>query len=97
MDYLKAESATEKESCIYLNLLLAFLWREWRDSPEMKSFFLKKMNIEFSELMHGKAAGKVIEHITIQDFSLGTSLPVVKGIVSQLIIKNLYEECYENF
>jgi len=78
-DYFKKDSATEKESCMSLNLLLAFLWREWRDSPQMKSFFLNKMNSEFSELMQGKAASKLIEQITIDELSLGTSLPVIKG------------------
>lgn len=62
-----------------LNLFLSFLWREWRDSPQMKSFFLTKMNAEFSDLMQGKAASKLIEQITIEELSLGTSLPVIKG------------------
>ena len=62
-----------------LNLFLSFLWREWRDSPQMKSFFLRKMNAEFSDLMQGKAASKLIEQITIEELSLGTSLPVIKG------------------
>ncbi|KAJ7371987.1 PDZ domain-containing protein 8 [Desmophyllum pertusum] len=78
-DYVKKDRATEKESCMSLNLLLAFLWREWRDSPQMKSFFLHKMNSEFAELMRGKAASKLIEQITIQELSLGTSLPVITG------------------
>lgn len=78
-DYFKKDTATEQESCMSLNFLMAFLWREWRDSPQMKSFFLKKMNSEFSELMKGKAARKLIEQITIEELSLGTSLPVIKG------------------
>lgn len=78
-DYFKKDSATEQESCMSLNFLLAFLWREWRDSPKMKSFFLQKMNSEFSELVKGKAASKLIEQITIDELSLGTSLPVIKG------------------
>ena len=80
-DYFKKDSATEKESCMSLNLLLAFLWREWRDSQQMKSYFLNKMNLEFSELMKGKAAKKVIEQITIEELSLGTSLPVITGVL----------------
>ena len=79
-EYFKKDSATEKESCMSLNLLLAFLWREWRDSQQMKSYFLNKMNSEFSELMQGKAARKLIEQITIEELSLGTSLPVITGV-----------------
>ncbi|KAM7436009.1 PDZ domain-containing protein 8 [Porites harrisoni] len=78
-DYFRTEGATKEEKCMSLNLFLSFLWREWRDSPQMKSFFLTKMNAEFSDLMRGKAASKLIEQITIEELSLGTSLPVIKG------------------
>lgn len=47
----------------------------------MKSYFLNKMNLEFSELMQGKAAKKVIAQITIEELSLGTSLPVITGVL----------------
>lgn len=73
--------ATEEESCMSLNLLLAFLWREWRDSPKTKKFFLAKVNSELAELVKGKAASKLIEQITIDELSLGTSLPFIKGTV----------------
>lgn len=78
-----------------LNLLFAFLWREWRDSPQMKTFFLKKMNSEFTDLIQGKAARKVIEQITIEELSLGTSLPVITGLydmnICSVYIKFLYD------
>lgn len=75
------DGATEEESCLSLNFLLAFLWREWRDSPKTKSFLLAKMNSELTELIKRKAASKVIEQITIDELSLGTSLPIIKGTV----------------
>ncbi|XP_022804079.1 PDZ domain-containing protein 8-like isoform X2 [Stylophora pistillata] len=78
-DYYKKDQATEPESCVCMNLLFAFLWREWRDTPQMKRYFLKKMNSEFTELIQGKAASKLIEQITIEELSLGTSLPVITG------------------
>lgn len=97
-DYFKKDTATEQESCMSLNFLMAFLWREWRDSPQMKSFFLKKMNLEFSELMKGKAARKLIEQITIEELSLGTSLPVIKGALHLfsiiLLLLFSYISCY---
>ena len=85
-DYFKREGATKEEKCMSLNLFLSFLWREWRDSPQMKSFFLTKLNAEFSDLMRGKAASKLIEQITIEELSLGTSLPVIKGELLTLVI-----------
>ena len=78
-DYLRDDCVTETETCMFLNLVLAFVWREWRDTEEMKDFFLKKMNSEFQDLLQNRTAGKVVEQITIQDFFLGTSLPVIKG------------------
>lgn len=78
-DYCKKDQATKPESCVCMNLLFSFLWREWRDSPQMKTYFLKKMNSEFTELIQGKAASKLIEQITIEELSLGTSLPVITG------------------
>ena len=44
------------------------------------------MNAEFSDLMRGKAASKLIEQITIEELSLGTSLPVIKGELFTLVI-----------
>lgn len=79
-DYLKTEGATEKETCMFLNLLVSFLWQEWKDSPKTRQFFMKKINMEFSDLMNSKTAGRFIEQITILDLDLGKSLPVFKGI-----------------
>ncbi|KAK2563055.1 PDZ domain-containing protein 8 [Acropora cervicornis] len=78
-DYIMKDGATEEESCLSLNFLLAFLWREWRDSPKTKSFLLARMNSELTELIKSKAVSKVIEQITIDELSLGTSLPIIKG------------------
>ena len=64
---------------MFLNLMLAFLWREWRDTTKMKSYFIKKMNLEFQELLLNKAAGKLLQQICVKDFSLGDSLPVIKS------------------
>ena len=75
------DGASEEESCLSLNFLLAFLWREWRDSPKTKSFLLARMNSELTELIRSKAVSKVIEQITIDELSLGTSLPIIKGTV----------------
>ncbi|XP_044176573.1 PDZ domain-containing protein 8-like [Acropora millepora] len=78
-DYIMKDGASEEESCLSLNFLLAFLWREWRDSPKTKSFLLARMNSELTELIKSKAVSKVIEQITIDELSLGTSLPIIKG------------------
>eukprot|EP00112_Aurelia_sp_Birch-Aquarium-sp1_P023277 Seg687.8 transcript_id=Seg687.8/GoldUCD/mRNA.D3Y31 product="PDZ domain-containing protein 8" protein_id=Seg687.8/GoldUCD/D3Y31 len=77
-EYCKADGATPSESCMFLNLMIAFLWREWRDTPATKSYFIKKMNMEFKELLLNKAAGKILQQISVKDYCLGDSLPVIQ-------------------
>ena len=64
---------------MFLNLMIAFLWREWRDTPATKSYFIKKMNMEFQELLLNKAAGKILQQISVKDYCLGDSLPVIQS------------------
>lgn len=66
---------------MFLNLLFLFLWQEWRDKPKTKEFFMKRMNMEFTDLVNNRAAGKIIEQITILDLNLGASLPAFKGTI----------------
>jgi hypothetical protein len=66
--------------------MFSFMWQEWRDSTTTKQFFMKKMNMEFSDLMNNKTAGRFIEQITILDLNLGKSLPVFKGMVFRIIL-----------
>lgn len=37
------------------------------------------MNVEFKEMLLNKAAGKLMEQITVKDYFLGDSLPVIKS------------------
>jgi len=77
-DYCKSKGAAPSESCMFLNLMIAFLWREWRDSTSTKSYFIKKMNLEFQELLLYKTAGKLLQKIHVKDYCLGDSLPIIK-------------------
>ncbi|XP_057313553.1 PDZ domain-containing protein 8-like isoform X1 [Hydractinia symbiolongicarpus] len=77
-EYCGIEGATESETCMFLNLTFQFLWKEWRDSPKTRNFFIRKMNLEFQEMLLNKAAGKLMEQITVSDYYLGDSLPVIK-------------------
>lgn len=78
-NFCKLDGATDKESCMFLNLIFQFLWREWRDSPKTRNFFIRKMNMEFQEMLLHKAAGKIMEQITVRDYYLGDSLPEFKS------------------
>ena len=80
VDYCKSDGATPSESCMFLNLMISFLWREWRDTAAVKAYFIKKMNLEFQELLLNKAVGKMLNQIRVKDYCLGDSLPVIKGL-----------------
>ncbi|CAB4005122.1 PDZ domain-containing 8-like, partial [Paramuricea clavata] len=66
------------ETCVCLNVVFAFLWKEWRDSPEMKRIFVSKLTREFNDLIGSKAAKGIIEEINVKSYSLGESLPIIK-------------------
>lgn len=77
-EYCGIEDATESETCMFLNLIFQFLWKEWRDSPKTRNFFMRRINLEFQEMLLNKAAGKLMEQIIVRDYHLGDSLPVIK-------------------
>ncbi|XP_028405237.1 PDZ domain-containing protein 8-like [Dendronephthya gigantea] len=66
------------ETCVCLNVIFAFLWKEWRDSLEMKRIFVTKLTREFNDLIGSKAAKGIIEEINVKSYSLGESLPIIK-------------------
>jgi hypothetical protein len=63
-----------------LNALFQFLFQELKDSVTVRNYIIRKMTIEFKELLTTKSIGKIIEKITARDFSLGTGCPVLSSI-----------------
>lgn len=59
------------------NFIMAFLFRELRDSVSVKRFFHRIFNREFQWLKNNTALGKILERITVLQVGFGTSLPVV--------------------
>ena len=53
------------ESCNALNVLISFLFRELKDASFVRRWVVRKMNVEFEELLTTKAAGKILEQITV--------------------------------
>lgn len=72
----------KKEDCIYLNLLFQFLFKELKDSKRIRQWAVKKMNVEFEEMMQ-TTTGKLIDQISVRDFSMGSSFPVLKSVAVQ--------------
>ncbi|XP_021364623.1 PDZ domain-containing protein 8-like [Mizuhopecten yessoensis] len=72
----------KKEDCIYLNLLFQFLFKELKDSKRIRQWAVRKMNVEFEEMMQ-TTTGKLIDQISVRDFSMGSSFPVLKSVAVQ--------------
>ncbi|XP_033742229.1 PDZ domain-containing protein 8-like [Pecten maximus] len=72
----------KKEDCIYLNLLFQFLFKELKDSKRIRQWAVKKMNVEFEEMLQ-TTTGKLIDQISVRDFSMGSSFPVLKSVAVQ--------------
>ncbi|XP_048863619.1 PDZ domain-containing protein 8 [Brienomyrus brachyistius] len=66
------------ETCNFLNAIFLFLFRELRDTPVVRHWVIKKIKVEFEELLQTKTAGRLLEGLSLRDISLGNSLPVFK-------------------
>ncbi|XP_066288045.1 PDZ domain-containing protein 8-like isoform X2 [Branchiostoma lanceolatum] len=69
------------ESCEWLNLILAFLFRELKDTGRIRRWVNKKLSVEFAELVQSKTAGRVMERIRLRDYSFGTTFPIVEKAI----------------
>ncbi|KAL8569316.1 hypothetical protein ACOMHN_024264 [Nucella lapillus] len=75
-------SLQQKENCLWLNLMGQFLFQELRDTSTVRRWVMRKMNFEFAELLQ-TTSGKLLAHIIVRDFSLGSKCPVIGGVCVQ--------------
>jgi hypothetical protein len=68
LDILDTPETPKKETCVALNLLFHFLFHELGTSEEVRSWFLKKLSLEFDELLTRSTTGKLIDKITVRNF-----------------------------
>jgi hypothetical protein len=67
------------------------LFHEWKDSVDLKKFFIQKINAEIEELMFTKVVGKVLQQVKVHDYSFGPSLPFIKKVTIKHIKLNEQE------
>merc|ERR1719431_132003 len=70
----------QPETCYSINLLMQFLWKQLKDSNLVRHYMVKKLSVEFKELLTAKALGHFMENIVCRAFSLGPNLPIIKMI-----------------
>jgi hypothetical protein len=71
------------DSIIAFNMLCNFLFQELKDTSTVRRYIMRKLNVEFKELLTTKTAGKLVDRITVRDFSLGSHIPVVQSVYLQ--------------
>ncbi|XP_059490447.1 PDZ domain-containing protein 8 isoform X2 [Neocloeon triangulifer] len=83
LQIINATDSPKKETCVALNLLFHFLYYELRNSEEVRLWFLKKLTLEFDELLTKTTTGKFIDKVTIKEIDLGSKFPIFNGISIQ--------------
>lgn len=63
-----------------IQLLLAYVFREVRDTVPFKRFFLKMIDRDFKALRKSSQIGKIIQRITVRTLRLGTAPPHIKTV-----------------
>ena len=61
----KEELSNDTESMIALNLMLQFLFQELKDTKSIRRYIIRKLSVEFKELLTTKGAGKIVERLTV--------------------------------
>ncbi|NWS80534.1 PDZD8 protein, partial [Toxostoma redivivum] len=72
--------SSREETCHFLNAIFLFLFRELRDTALVRDWVIKKIKVEFEELLQAKMTGKVLEGLSLREVSLGDVLPVFKSV-----------------
>ncbi|KAM9324603.1 PDZ domain-containing protein 8 [Gastrophryne carolinensis] len=77
-DYVSGKAETE--SCHFLNAIFLFLFRELRDTAEVRRWLLRKIRVELEELLLSRTAGRLLEGLSVRELSLGEAVPELSGI-----------------
>lgn len=62
----KEELNNDAESIVALNLMFQFLFQELKDTKSIRRYIIRKLSIEFRELLTTKGAGKIVERLTVR-------------------------------
>ncbi|XP_021925331.1 PDZ domain-containing protein 8 isoform X2 [Zootermopsis nevadensis] len=80
VDTLQSSDIPKRESCLALNLLFQFLFKELRNAQKVRRWFRHKLSLEFEELLTRTTTGKLFDSVSIRDLCLGTQFPTIKSV-----------------
>lgn len=63
----KEELSSDADSMIALNVMLQFLFQELKDTKSIRRYIIRKLSVEFKELLTTKGAGKIVERLTVSN------------------------------
>lgn len=86
-----------RETCHSFSLLIQFLFQEFRDSKVLRKWILKKLQIDFNELMSRNAIGsRIIKDIRVHHLDIGDRAPVIRSVNVQSMKLSQDEKCFES-
>ena len=69
-----------QNNILALNMMFQFLFQELKDTKAVRRYIIRKMTLEFKELLNNKTASKLVQRISARDFSLGTGFPMIHNL-----------------
>ncbi|XP_064609590.1 PDZ domain-containing protein 8-like [Liolophura sinensis] len=88
------ELKTRKETCLFLNVLFQFLFRELKDTNLVRRWVIRKLNVEFLELLQ-TTSGKLLDRISVRDFNFGPTFPMVHNAAIKHVQTSEDKQCLE--
>ena len=61
---------TDYDCVIALNMIFQFLFQELKDTKAVRRYIIRKMTMEFKELLNSKGAGKFVQRISVRIVSI---------------------------
>jgi hypothetical protein len=65
VDALQSSDIPKRESCLALNLLFQFLFKELRNAQKVRRWFRHKLSLEFEELLTRTTTGKLFDCVSV--------------------------------
>jgi hypothetical protein len=65
VDALQSNEIPKRESCLALNLLFQFLFKELRNAEKVRHWFRHKLSLEFEELLTRTTTGKLFDCVSV--------------------------------
>jgi hypothetical protein len=65
VDALQSSDIPKRESCLAINLLFQFLFKELRNAQKVRHWFRHKLSLEFEELLTRTTTGKLFDSVSV--------------------------------